>query len=70
MCEMPTKLRIQKITGTVCCLCSWRIAVCPAFFTLLLGISAAFAEQHNTTFMLLDAPINATWAANHAETWL
>lgn len=36
---------------------------------LFLAITSAFAAPHKLTWTLLDAPINATWAANHGEAW-
>jgi len=42
---------------------------CTLLGLLFLAIASAFAEPHKLTLTLLDAPINATWAANHGETW-
>lgn len=40
-----------------------------AILLFVLISLAAFALPHKPTLMLLDSPINATWAANHGEAW-
>ncbi len=41
----------------------------PLLLLLFLTVTTATASPHEPTVFLLDAPVNATWAANHGEMW-
>jgi outer membrane protein assembly factor BamB len=41
----------------------------PLLLVMFLTVVTATAAPHKPTVFLLDAPVNATWAANHGEMW-